>query len=81
MACSNNMGHLAYHLSDDFGRSSRTMSNLQYLLTWLFANVNESHNENDAASALSFILLDDLDIKGFEWNVRFMYPPNNAPAA
>lgn len=78
------MGHLAYHLRDDFGRSCRTMSNLEYLLTWLLANMkarNHQHATSAAATAFSFVLVDDVDIKGFKWNTKFMYPPTNAAAA
>lgn len=83
MACCNNMGHLAYYLRDDFGRSSRTMSNLEYLLSWMSANTNErtKNTTGSAATAFSFELLDHLDIRGFQWNVRFMYPSTNAAAA
>lgn len=86
MACCNNMGHLAYYLGDDFGRSWRTMSNLQYLLTWFFANMkNHTSNATGSGAAnttpFSCVLLDYADIKGFQWNVKFMYPPTNASAA
>lgn len=71
IACSNNLGQLAY-LQGDYALSQTMRSTLQYFLS----AVHESGGLRP-----SRILFSEMDMRGFKMNIMFMYPPTLAPMA
>jgi hypothetical protein len=74
IACSNNLGQLAY-LQGDYDQSQTMRSTLQYLLSKPLYACHESRLRSNR------LLFTEADLRGFKSNIMFMSPPSLAPMA
>lgn len=78
IACSNNLGQLAYR-QGDYDRSETMRGTLQYMLS--LPLLDDDDDDESRLQRSRRIVFTETDMRGFKLNIMFMYPPTLAPLA